>query len=415
MGSMIHLAVGSLEIDWGKNYNYSDHSPLYQIHDVTNVPYFYLDDANFSGDEDNWEIIVEQKEGLSKPLHEIIERIELLGHTFEYCKKEFLYLSEFYGFEVAKFNFEQLHKALSTVDVTCVSPDYGQGGEDFGKFFRREIFPRLELSELVDDPIYVQFQASEGMESLTPYTILSLLSGNPSAQNLPVNWAFKDLEENGWAKKEDFVKPLDQENRFLIVTEGTSDSKIIKHAFDILKPHVSDFFDYIDMDKGYPFSGTGNLVNFVKGLVSIGIQNNVIVLFDNDAEGVASFNRCNNLSIPENMRILKLPELAAFNNFETFGPDGNTQSNVNGLAISIECYLDLKDDAQIRWNSYNKLIKGYQGELIAKDRYKKEFLNQRSHVENYDYSKIETVLNMIIKNCVSIKENTLNRALDNQK
>jgi hypothetical protein len=45
------------------------------------------------------------------------------------------------------------------------------------------------------------------------------------------------------------------------------------------------------MDEGYPFSGTGSLFNFTKGLISIAIQNNVIVLYDNDVEGVFNFNR----------------------------------------------------------------------------------------------------------------------------
>ncbi len=30
MGSMIQLSVGRLEIDWGKNPGFADHSPLYQ-------------------------------------------------------------------------------------------------------------------------------------------------------------------------------------------------------------------------------------------------------------------------------------------------------------------------------------------------------------------------------------------------
>jgi hypothetical protein len=42
MGSMIHLAVGRLEIDWGKNNGFTDHSPLFQPTDLAQVPYYYV-------------------------------------------------------------------------------------------------------------------------------------------------------------------------------------------------------------------------------------------------------------------------------------------------------------------------------------------------------------------------------------
>jgi len=41
MGSMISLAVGRLEVDWGRNNGFVDHSPLFQSGDVTDVPYYY--------------------------------------------------------------------------------------------------------------------------------------------------------------------------------------------------------------------------------------------------------------------------------------------------------------------------------------------------------------------------------------
>ena len=89
----------------------------------------------------------------------------------------------------------------------------------------------------------------------------------------------------------------------MIVTEGSSDASVLKHALQILKPHIADFFDFVDMQEGYPFSGTGNLVKFVQGLISIAVQNTVIVVFDNDAEGVMNFNRCVDFNVPANMAI----------------------------------------------------------------------------------------------------------------
>ncbi len=401
MGSMIHLAVGRLEIDWGKNHSFTDHSALFQLNDFKKVPYYYVgDDRTVDGDR---EIIAEYKDGYSKPLHEVVDRIKLLGHTLQVVEQEFEFLSELNDFDLNRFSFQQLKKALETVDVTTLSLDYGTG-ESFGKFFRRELFPRLGLSAILDDAGYVEFNAGEGMENLSAYSIIQLLAANPSAAALPVMWAFADLAENGWANRSEFVRNLAPSNRFLIVTEGTSDSKIIQKAFSLLKPHVADFFHYVDMKEGYPFTGTGSLVNFVKGLISIGVQNNIIVLFDNDAEGVASFNRCAALNIPGNMKVLTLPLLPKFARFLSVGPNGEFDSDINGLAAAIECYLDLPEKARVRWNNFNPVLQTYQGALEGKEQYSKSFLSQRKRKHDYDYSGIAAVLDLIIESCIVISQ-----------
>jgi hypothetical protein len=219
MGSTISLSVGRLEIDWGKNLGFTDHSALYQETDVANIPYYYVDEdsiyVNGTG-KSCWNLITEYKEGLSKTLSEVVDRIELLGHTLAHCEKEFSYFSRLNEFNTNQFGFDQLRNALAIIDVQSMSPDYGEMGEDFGKFFRREIAPRLGLFKVVKGPDDTWFNASEGMENLSAYTILRLLATNPAARALPVNWAMNDLEEGGWAKRSDFVRPLDQSDRFLI-------------------------------------------------------------------------------------------------------------------------------------------------------------------------------------------------------
>ena len=74
------------------------------------------------------------------------------------------------------------------------------------------------------------------------------------------------------------------------------------------------------MEEAYPFSGTGNLFRFLQGLISISIQNNIIVIYDNDAEGLANYARSCALNVPTNMLILKLPDSPDFAEFDTIGP-----------------------------------------------------------------------------------------------
>lgn len=134
---MIELAVGRLEVDWGRNSIYRDHSPLFQAErDVAPVPHYYFDN-------DRGGVIVEYKDGLAKPISEILDRLDLLGHTRDASAQEFASIAQSHGFDTARFDYERLRTALTRVDVNSVCADYVEGG--VGKFFRREIAPRLQL------------------------------------------------------------------------------------------------------------------------------------------------------------------------------------------------------------------------------------------------------------------------------
>jgi hypothetical protein len=149
---MIQLAVGKLEVDWGKNSDFGDHSALFQPSDVKDVPYYYVetDGKEYDPLSPDSKIVTEYKEGLSKPLYEVVDRIELLGYTLSNCEKEFVYLSRAGQFDPELFQFQHLKEALRTIDVVSISADYGEV-EGFGKSFRRQILPRLRLPDVTDD------------------------------------------------------------------------------------------------------------------------------------------------------------------------------------------------------------------------------------------------------------------------
>lgn len=412
---MILLAVGRLEIDWGRNHAFRDHSVLFQgEQDVANVPYYYAADdrdEKESEEQTKEQLIVELKEGLSKPLHHVIDRLNLLGHTFDQGEKEFKFLARQHRFHDSSFSFANLRDIMAAIDVESLSADYGEGGEDFGKFFRRELAPRLGISELLENERAAFFAISEAMENLSAYTVLQLLARNPKAAGLPVQWAFNDIDTGGYARRDDFVRTLDPRDRFLLVTEGSSDAAILRHALKLLRPHVSDFFDFVDMEEGYPFSGTGNLFRFVQGLISISVQNNILVLFDNDAEGIANFKRCAALNVPANMRILSLPDLPDFEAFPTVGPDGESVSDINGRAAAIECYLDLDDTARVRWTAFNQAMGAYHGELEGKTRFMRTFLDQRQRRPSYEYTRLEQVIDVLVEGAISINHAKVSRSL----
>lgn len=77
---MIHLRCGALEIDWGKNYGFADHRPLFQSTDISTAGYRYVDD-------DGSDLTVEQEASV-RPLHLVAPRLRLLGITSTSAAKD---------------------------------------------------------------------------------------------------------------------------------------------------------------------------------------------------------------------------------------------------------------------------------------------------------------------------------------
>jgi hypothetical protein len=117
---------------------------------------------------------------MSKPLGQVVDRIALLGHTLAHCEREFEYLSAFNDFDPAQFRFDELKEALATIDVNAISADYGMG-EDFGKFFRRQLFDRLRLASIAADPSYAQHPEPLSGRFAESERFLRSLAGNWSS------------------------------------------------------------------------------------------------------------------------------------------------------------------------------------------------------------------------------------------
>lgn len=85
MGTMIHLSVGNLDIDWGKNNYFYDHSPIYQTTDLAEIPSWFVKDHN--SDNNDWTLYAEHNEGYSNPLWKVVERLNLLGYTLPVTRR----------------------------------------------------------------------------------------------------------------------------------------------------------------------------------------------------------------------------------------------------------------------------------------------------------------------------------------
>ncbi|MCT7667408.1 HEPN/Toprim-associated domain-containing protein [Shinella kummerowiae] len=385
---MIRLALGNFECDWTVDPTINDHSALFQECDA--FPRL-----------DEHEVDLEV-EGLKRPLGQIVNRLELLGYSLEYARTEFEWSAYPGIFDSNFFSFEMFAGALAELDVAAVSPVYPSKKRT--TFFSAEIAKRLGLKTRKISQNATISTLSYAMQRLSAGSILRLLAENPSNLSLDVVWRTDDVFGMQFATFND-KPPLKESNRFLLVTEGSSDASIIKRAFDLYMPEVSDFFKYVDMDKGYPFTGTGNVYNFAKGIASIGIENKVLIIYDNDAEGIYNYGRTIDLlENAKNIAVMLLPQLPlADRTFKSVGPDGQRMSDIDASACAIECYLDLGPNTRIRWTNYNKHLDRYQGELERKEVYTKQFLNPNLRKENYRSDKLILLLKSIVSHCSAMR------------
>ena len=381
MGTMITLGVGKLEINWGKNDFYENFRDLFQPNDWKDIKYYYADN------------VVEIKKGYSRKLALVKPRLDLLGYTLENIK--IIYESAYTEYcdamgEYADpvLTFEEYFNVFSKINLSKVNTLTEDDDWDFGEYVTKCIFEDKEIQRLLKK-YSLGRKSGEFYENLPPRLLVRVLCENPTAKDLPLQWYMADHVENGWSKEEDLSPKLEDKDKILIVTEGKSDTFILQTSINKLFPAISDFFYFIDMEENYPFTGTGNLYNFASGLTKIKIQNKTIIVFDNDEAGIFSYKKWKEkLDAIPNLKFYHLPNMDEFKYFLTVGPTGDSYQDINGKAVSIECFLDLDFNSskapKVRWTIYNEKSNKYQGALISKDEYTRTF---KKHLEDEHYRK----------------------------
>uniref|UniRef100_UPI0037CAB969 HEPN/Toprim-associated domain-containing protein n=1 Tax=Silanimonas sp. TaxID=1929290 RepID=UPI0037CAB969 len=140
MGTMIYLAVGKLEVDWGKNNFFSDHGALFQASDFKPISTYEEDEHDPES-----EPVARIAPGLGKPLRHVRDRLELMGYTLRAIEHHYGRLHRLHGMTEKPIPFITLRRALARVDVTKVSGIYRED-YDPGEFVRKEIIRRLALN-----------------------------------------------------------------------------------------------------------------------------------------------------------------------------------------------------------------------------------------------------------------------------
>lgn len=203
MGSMITLGIEKMEIDWGKNNIFTNHSVLFLPQDIKEIPYYYVDDET--------EVpVIELKEGFSRKLSSVKNRLDLLGYSLYSIKAKYNSCSEQaeeFGCKV-NLSFEEFCRVISNINIPKVNSvniavQYDENGYDLGEYFRSCILADPEIRDKLYDMVdhsEQRYYICDFFENLDSYITLRVLTENPNNGDLELQWRFADVVENGWVK-----------------------------------------------------------------------------------------------------------------------------------------------------------------------------------------------------------------------
>ncbi|MGJ8678498.1 MAG: HEPN/Toprim-associated domain-containing protein [Akkermansiaceae bacterium] len=412
MGTIIELKLGDISLDASKNGMGLDYGFLFQDEDEVRrksdqISYEYYEENPSEVD------LAESEASFARPLSRVLPRLQLLGYTLESARAEYNAIVNELGEDddpvSSKFlTFDDLCKLACKYSLADLNSDY----IDFetpertivaqGRFAaEKEVFDRIPYAS--ESYWSESSLVSAKMCILSAPSMLQIFGLNQNNADTEVMWQFGPLVNSGWEKRESFQTGAKRTQKILIATEGKSDARIIKRTFEFLHPDILDFFSFITASEKYHFWGTGRLVNFAEGLIRIDVQNKILFILDNDAEGVDAYRKLQSLNLPPNMGSMLLPDITELKKFQAEGPEGVRECDINGRAAAIECYLDLDipnaPPAKVRWSNYKENIKVWHGALENKTSYEEHFLKlSKTDVlnGNYDSAKLSKLLTKLV-------------------
>lgn len=420
MGTSIELRLNYISLDYSKNSMGLDYGFLYQDGDLAGRHADQINYDHHAAHPDDEADLAERELAFARSLSRVLPRLEFLGHTlvsakaeYEAMVQEIIEMQDLVDTDEAPahlLTFEEFCALANLYPVASLATEYVDWSTEDrsvvaqGRFATHAAeFSRLPWSEDAGTYWSESSYLSARVCILSAEAMLQVFALNPENADAEVIWQFGPIVTSGWVERDAFQAGVRRKHAILVATEGSTDANILRHAFDMLRPDVADFFRFIDGNERHQFWGTGNLVKFAEGLVRIDIQNKVLFLLDNDAEGVDAHRKLQALMMPGNTRSMLLPEIDELRSFQALGPEGVTTSDISGRAAAIECYLDLnlsgRPPARIVWSNYKKEVDAWQGALEYKDTYTKCFLAQNVtsiKTGGYDVSKLCKVLDAMI-------------------
>src|SRR5262245_21949535 len=220
---------------------------LFQAKDRKRI---HSDQVNYDYFRENDEDPGPMEMAFCRPLEEVVPRIELLGFTLDQVRREYASYAESWREECQAMAAEEKESVpdvmtfaefcafatahpLETLDDTFISSfDAGSEKQIRGRFGDITVTRRLPYFSPSD--AYSERNYFAGLIGfLHPYSLLRVLAQNTSNLNRDVVWQYGPLVQAGWASESEFTHGARRNQTFLIATEGSSDTHILKHAISL--------------------------------------------------------------------------------------------------------------------------------------------------------------------------------------
>lgn len=346
----------------------------------------------------------------------IVQRLNTLGYSLENIKTQFKtgkenivnefkesYLEEdleesFYKEEKKKIDilesssFEDWIEAFKDIRERDLSEVYSWGSDEY---FDESHSPLVRFILRNDD--FSSFYNFPGGVLLS--VIRLFLESCPEDKLVKLD--ISDLVSGGWYELGQAVcdetlsemkayYPINE--KVVILTEGSTDRFVLEKSLELLFPHMVGYYSFMDFNSSNAAGGAPSLVASIRSFVGSGISNRIIAIFDNDTAAKSAIGPLKKTKLPPNINVLQYPNIDIAKNYPALGPNGIINTDVNGLACSIELYLGrdvLTEDKSlipIQWKGYDTAVKQYQGEVLDKrgviERFEKKLEDNKKESPN---------------------------------
>lgn len=176
--------------------------------------------------------------------------------------------------------------------------------------------------------------------------------------------------------------------KITLLTEGITDSRILRASLNKFYPEVQDLYSFVDFEGFKVEGGASPLARLLRGFAGAGLADRFIAIFDNDAAGHEALASLRSVALPPNIRAISLPDIEFARDYPTVGPTGKAKADINGAATSIEMFLGrdaLSRDGElrpVRWSQWNRGAERYQGEIDGKPEVSGHYLAAIKKIEN---------------------------------
>jgi hypothetical protein len=268
----------------------------------------------------------------------------------------------------------------------------------------------------------IYHEPEEVFSQLDPRTVLRLALDSVADPKVRVRYNMDALAsasrlERGFPltdrAREDRRENMARDAPLVVLTEGSTDSRLLAAAIGVTHPHLVGFLRFMDFSSGAEGSAA-SLVRTVRSFVGAGIANRVLALADNDTAAYDALFELKAERLPDGYRVAHYPDLPFLRHYPTLGPQSDTPvlMDVNGKAGSLEMYLgsDLLsvtgELAPVQWTGYFERQRSYQGVIGSGEKKRlhvdfaakvKSAIEQPSVRVEQDWSGVEAIVDVILQ------------------